>query len=46
VIGTREFVARCYQKFKTHFTSRNEKQPRPIAGLDGLYSLKRLSEGI
>jgi hypothetical protein len=46
VIATKEFVARCYQKVKTHFTSRNEEQPRPIAGLDGVYSLKRFSEGI
>jgi hypothetical protein len=46
VIGTKEFVARCYQRFKTHFACRNEKRPRPIAGLEGVYSLKRLSEGI
>ena len=46
VIGTKEFVARCAQRFKSHFGSKNEKRPKPIAGLEGVYSLKRLSEMI
>jgi hypothetical protein len=44
VIGTKEFVSRCYRRFAGHFTCRHEKRPRPISGLDGIYSLKRLSE--
>jgi len=43
IIGTQAFVAENYQRFKHMFQSRHEKTPRPIKGLDGLYSLKRLS---
>jgi REP element-mobilizing transposase RayT len=43
IIGSRAFVAEHYQQFKHVFQSRHEKKPRPIKGLDGLYSLKRLS---
>jgi len=46
IIGTKEFVSRVYQDFKGHFTSRHEKRPKPVQGLDGRYSLKRLSESI
>jgi len=46
IIGTKEFVSRVYQDFKGYFTSRHEKQPKPVRGLDGIYSLKRLSENI
>jgi REP element-mobilizing transposase RayT len=44
VIGTKAFVSRCSQLFGHHFSSRHTKRPRPIAGLVGVYSLKRLSE--
>jgi len=44
VIGTKAFVARCSTLFKHHFSSRHAKRPRPIAGLPGIYALKRLSE--
>jgi hypothetical protein len=44
VIGSKEFVARCYRLFEGHFTCRHAKRPRGIAGLDGVFSLKRLSE--
>ena len=44
IIGTKEFVLGNYQKFKDVFMSKREKIPKPIAGLDGIYSLKRLSE--
>ena len=44
VIGTKAFVARCSTLFESHFSSRHAKRPRPIAGLAGVYSLKRLSE--
>jgi REP element-mobilizing transposase RayT len=46
IIGTKEFVDRIYQEFKHHFTSKKEKRPKPIRGLEGVYSLKRLSEPI
>jgi len=42
VIGTKEFVSANYQRFKDVFMSKREKIPKPIAGLDGIYSLKRL----
>ncbi len=44
VIGTKEFVSENYQRFKHLFYSKNEKRPKPIKGLEGVYSLKRLSE--
>jgi len=46
VIGSKEFVAENYQRFKNIFSSKHEKKPKPIKGLDGMYSLKRLSEVI
>jgi hypothetical protein len=46
VIGTKTFVERNYQTFKHHFTSKHEKRPKGIQGLDGVYSLKRLSENL
>jgi len=46
IIGTKEFVSRCYLKFKDYFSSRHEKRPLTIAGLNGIYSMKRLSEQI
>ena len=44
IIGTKEFVSTNYQKFKDLFMSKNEKVPKPVSGLNGVYSLKRLSE--
>ncbi len=44
IIGSKEFVSGQYRRFKDLFMSKNEKIPRPVAGLDGMYSLKRLSE--
>ncbi|MCG6910209.1 MAG: hypothetical protein LJE94_08815 [Deltaproteobacteria bacterium] len=38
------FHTRHYQQFKHHFQSKNEKVPKPIQGLSGIYYLKRLSE--
>jgi len=42
IIGTKEFVSANYQRFKDVFMSKREKVPKSIAGLDGIYSLKRL----
>ena len=44
IIGTKEFVSENYRRFKDVFMSKREKMPRPVAGLDGVYSLKRLAE--
>jgi hypothetical protein len=44
IIGSKKFVSTNYQRFKHLFYSKHEKKPRPIKGLDGIYSLKRLSE--
>ena len=46
IIGSKEFVAEHYQRFKHLFYSKHEKKPKPIRGLDGIFSLKRLSEMI
>ena len=44
IIGSKEFVSSNYQRFKDVFTSKREKIPKPVTGLDGVYSLKRLAE--
>ena len=46
IIGSKVFVDRVYRQFKDHFSSKHEKRPKGIAGLSGVYSLKRLSEAI
>ncbi len=43
VIGTKAFVSKTYHRFKHYFQSK-EKKPKPIKGLQGIYSMKRLSE--
>jgi hypothetical protein len=43
IIGTKEFVSENYQRFKGVFMSKREKIPRRVGGLDGVYSLKRLT---
>jgi len=35
-----------YQRFKDIFMSKREKIPKAVTGLDGIYSLKRLSENL
>ncbi len=44
IIGTKAFVIRLYQTFEDHFSSKHEKRPKIIKGLDEIYSMKRLSE--
>ena len=46
IIGSKEFITKNYQVFKDRFQTKNEKTPKPVQGLDGIYSLKRLSEAI
>jgi putative transposase len=42
VIGSREFVLESFQRFRTALNITKDRQPKRIAGLDGMYSLKRL----
>jgi hypothetical protein len=44
IIGSKEFVSANYQRFRNLFYSKHERKPKPIKGLDGMYSLKRLAE--
>jgi hypothetical protein len=44
IIGSKEFVAQNYQRFKHLFYSKHKKKPKSIKGLEGIYSLKRLTE--
>ena len=43
IIGTKGFVFHYYEMFKGCFNTSKEKKPKRISGLDGIYSLKRLS---
>jgi putative transposase len=43
IIGSKAFVSKKYKQFKDIFHSKHEKKPKPIKGLVGIYSLKRLS---
>ena len=42
IIGSKQFVRRFYGDFKDHFVSKHEKKLKPVGGLGGIYSLKRL----
>ena len=44
IIGTKPFVERLSEEFAHHFYSKKKKRPKTIQGLDGVYSLKRLSK--
>ncbi|MDM8517582.1 hypothetical protein QUF76_15405 [Desulfobacterales bacterium HSG16] len=46
IIGSKTFVMENYQRFKSRFQCKREKKPKSIKGLDGIYSLKRLSEAL
>ena len=46
IIGSKEFVNENYKRFKHLFHSKHEKKPKAVKGLDGMYSLKRLSESV
>jgi len=43
IIGTKAFVAAQYQHFKNLFPSKSDRTPKPVTGLTGMFSLKRLS---
>jgi hypothetical protein len=44
IIGTREYVRRTYRQVMDKFGAKRDKVPKPICGLEGIYSLKRLTE--
>ena len=44
IIGTRAFIVRHFQRFKGHFECKHDKRGNAIPGLEGIYSMKRLSE--
>ena len=43
IIGSKAFVKKQYDQVKHLLKSKNEKTPKLIEGLDGVYSLKRLA---
>ena len=44
IIGTKDFVQRTYHRVQEKYDAKREKIPKPISGLGGIYSLKRLME--
>ncbi len=44
IIGSKEFVIINFKRFKHLFQCRHDKKPKEIKGLEGMYSMKRLSE--
>jgi putative transposase len=44
IIGTKGYVSNLYLAFKDQYGAKREKIPKRITGLEGVYSLKRLSE--
>jgi REP element-mobilizing transposase RayT len=44
IIGTKDFVRSTYHRVQDKYDARREKIPKPINGLGGIYSLKRLME--
>jgi putative transposase len=46
IIGSREYVLATYRQFKHLFQSGQERKPKAVKGLEGMFSLKRLSETI
>ncbi|MBC8466895.1 MAG: hypothetical protein H8D55_03550 [Deltaproteobacteria bacterium] len=44
IIGTKAFIDRHFQRFKGHFGCKHDKRGNAIPGLEGIYSMKRLSE--
>ncbi len=44
IIGTKDYVQKTYLQFKDYFQTKNDKVPKRVKGLSGVYSLKRLTE--
>ena len=46
IMGSKAFIMENYQRYKSHFQNKREKRPKPIKGMDGVCSLKRLSKSV
>jgi hypothetical protein len=46
IIGTKAYVQWFCKVFKESFAWKRERKPKHVAGIEGLYSLKRLSEEV
>jgi hypothetical protein len=44
IIGSKAYVSRLYRAFRGDDASVRDRVPKRVAGLEGVYSLKRLSE--
>jgi hypothetical protein len=44
IIGSREFVGEVFDQVKHLLGSKDERRFKPVSGLDGVYSMKRLQE--
>ena len=44
IIDSKEFVSGMYKQFKGYFTSKYKKKLKAVHGLEGIFSVKRLSE--
>ncbi|VFQ46311.1 transposase [Desulfoluna butyratoxydans] len=44
IIGSRAFVEAGYETFRDRFQTTRDKIPKPVKGIAGMYSLKRLAE--
>ena len=42
IIGSKEYVRRNFQRFKHLFQTKNDRVPKLVSGLEGIYSMKRL----
>ncbi len=44
IIGSRKFVIEHFDKFKDYLKIKNDRKPKLIQGLDGIYSMRRLGD--
>jgi len=44
IIGTKAFVLATYEEFKDRLYTSRERVPRRVKGVDGMYSMKRLTD--
>jgi len=44
IIGSKAFVLATYEVFKGRFYANRERVPKRVKGIDGMYSMKRLTE--
>lgn len=45
IIGSKKFVTQIYNSVKHRLPSKKEKRPQEVKGLNGIFSLKKFSEG-